>query len=233
MVVPGSEHCMAAQAEARKYFTLVKKAYKIEDDILALRCCRRAFLREAFILAGRMSDPSGSYHFEISCPLKEKAEFVRDLIAGFDDMQPRIARRAGSYIVYLKGSDQIVDMLGIMEAPKSFMELENVRILKEMRNGVNRRVNCETANIGKTISAAVRQIEDIQYLRDNAGFDKLPESLAVMAKVRLDHPDASLSELGGYFDPPIGKSGVNHRLRRLTELAGRLKNGEDKPQEKE
>ena len=218
-IVPGNDHCKAAMAEARKYFTLVKKAYKIDDEVLDKRCCRRAFLRQAFLIAGTMSDPEKSYHFEIVCPLREKAETIRDIIRTFDDMNPKIVQRGSSYIVYLKGSDQIVDMMGIMEAPKSFMELENVRILKGMRNDVNRRVNCETANISKTISAAVRQIEDIKFIRDKVGFSKLPPQLSEMAQVRLEHPEASLQELGEYLDPPIGKSGVNHRMRRLSEYA--------------
>ena len=102
------------------------------------------------------------------------------------------------------------------------MKLENVRILKEMRNSVNRKVNCETANISKTVNAAVKQIEDITKIRDEIGFDNLPDHLREMALLRLEHPDAPLKELGNYLDPPVGKSGVNHRLRRLSEIADSL-----------
>ena len=128
-----------------------------------------------------------------------------------------------SYVVYLKEGSQIVDILNVMEAHVSLMELENVRILKEMRNTVNRKVNCETANINKTVSAAVRQMENITYLRDTIGFEKLPEGLEEVALARLSHPDASLKELGGILSPPVGKSGVNHRLRKLEELAEKVK----------
>lgn len=222
-IVPEEEHCRNAQAEARKYFTLVKKAYKINEDVLMRRCCRRAFLREAFILAGTMSDPEKEYHFEIRCEFPEKAETLREIIGSFDDMNPKIIRRAGSFVVYLKGSDQIVDMLGIMEAPKSFMELENVRIYKEMKNSVNRRVNCETANISKAVSAGMKQTDDIIYIRDTVGLRKLPPSLREMAEIRLEFPEETLTELGRYLNPPIGKSGVNHRMRKLSEFAQKIR----------
>lgn len=128
-----------------------------------------------------------------------------------------------SFVVYLKEGSQIVDILNVMEAHVSLMELENVRILKEMRNTVNRRVNCETANINKTVSAAVKQVEDITYLRDTVGFDNMPDNLVEAAMARLDNPDATLKELGESLDPPVGKSGINHRLRRLSEMADRVR----------
>lgn len=222
-VKPKTDHCLAAAAEAHKYFTLIKKEYKISDEVLERRCCKRTFLREVFLIAGGMSDPEKSYHFEISCPTRAKAETVRDLINEFDGMDAKIVVRGKSYVTYLKGSDQIVDMLGIMEASLAYMELENVRIVKSMRNTVNRRVNCETANIGKTVSASKKQTEDITYIRDSVGFGKLPAQLAQMAEARLKNPDATLSELGALMDPPLGKSGVNHRLRKLTEYAESLR----------
>ena len=222
-IKPKSEHCIAAAAEAHKYFTLIKKEYTINADILERRCCKRAFLREIFLIAGTMSDPEKSYHFEVSCPTKQKAEFIRDLINMFDGMDAKIVTRGRAYVTYLKGSDQIVDMLGIMEASLSYMELENVRILKSVRNSVNRRTNCETANIGKTVSASRKQIEDIELIRDTIGFKELPEGLAQMAEVRLKHPDVSLAELGRFLNPPVGKSGVNHRLRRLSEMSAQIR----------
>ena len=118
-------------------------------------------------------------------------------------------------------------MLGLMGAHVSLMELENVRILKEMRGSVNRKVNCETANINKTVSAAVEQINDILYIRDRIGFDKLPEGLEEIALARLEQPEATLKELGDSLSPPVGKSGVNHRLRKIKELAGVLRENEE------
>ncbi len=185
-------------------------------------CCRRAFIRGAFLAAGSMSNPSKSYHFEIVCAAEVMAEQIQMLICSFA-MDAKIVRRKKSYVVYLKEGSQIVDILNVMEAHVSLMELENVRILKEMRNTVNRKVNCETANINKTVSAAVRQMEDITYLRDTIGFEKLPDGLQEVAQARLTHPDASLKELGEILSPPVGKSGVNHRLRKLGELAEKVK----------
>ena len=179
-------------------------------------CCRRAFLRGAFLGAGSMSDPNKSYHFEIVCDSDVMAKQIQRLMCDFS-MDAKIVRRKKSYVVYLKEGDQIADILNIMEAHVSLMELENIRILKDMRNTVNRKVNCETANINKTVSAAVKQLEDITYLRDNMGLEKLAEGLREVAYARLSHPDATLKELGELLSPPVGKSGVNHRLRKLSE----------------
>ena len=236
---------------ARKCFTLMEKTFNIKTDIVVRRnatkgssnyllywkgeellavkntivqaaCCKRAYIRGAFLAAGSMSDPSKSYHFEIVCASPEKAEYLKDMMNSFG-VEAKIVQRKRSYVVYLKEGSQIVDMLNVMEAHVALMELENVRILKEMRNSVNRKVNCETANIHKTVSAAVRQMEDIVYIRDAIGFDKLPEGLRDVALKRLSYPEATLKELGALMDTPIGKSGVNHRLRKLSEIADKLR----------
>ena len=131
-------------------------------------------------------------------------------------------------MVYVKEGDQIADLLGLMEARKSLLKLENVRILREMRGSVNRKVNCETANINKTVNAAVKQIEDIRYIRDTAGFSGLSNGLDEMARIRLQYPEATLKELGMMLDPPVGKSGVNHRLRKLSAIADALRSKEEK-----
>lgn len=139
-------------------------------------------------------------------------------------IEAKIVERKKNYIVYLKEGARIVELLNVMEAHVALMEFENVRILKEMRNSINRKVNCETANIKKTVSAAARQIEDIQYIKDTSGFGTLPKGLAQIANLRLEHAEVSLKELGEMFVPPIGKSGVNHRLRKLSEIAENLRN---------
>lgn len=185
-------------------------------------CCRRAFLRGAFLAGGSISDPKKSYHFEIVCKTLEQAEQLRDIINSFA-MEAKIVERKKHQVVYLKEGAQIVDMLNIMEAHVALMNLENVRILKEMRNSVNRKVNCETANISKTVNAAVKQLEDIVFIRDKAGLDSLPDNLREIALLRLENPDAPLKELGTFLDPPVGKSGVNHRLRRISEIAETLR----------
>ena len=185
-------------------------------------CCRRAFLRGAFLAGGSISDPNKSYHFEIVCKTLEQAEQLRDIINSFA-MEAKIVERKKHQVVYLKEGAQIVDMLNIMEAHVALMNLENVRIFKEMRNSVNRKVNCETANISKTVNAAVKQLEDIVFIRDKAGLDSLPDNLREIALLRLENPDAPLKELGTFLDPPVGKSGVNHRLRRISEIAETLR----------
>lgn len=196
----------------------LEKAYSVSPMVIQQTCCRRSFIRGAFLAAGSMSDPNKSYHFEIVCASEGLSHQIQEIICGFS-MDAKMIRRKKAYVVYLKEGSQIVDILNIMEAHISLMELENVRILKEMRNTVNRKVNCETANINKTVSASVKQMEDITYLRDTIGFGKLSEGLEEAALARLAHPDATLKELGELLSPPVGKSGVNHRLRKLSEMA--------------
>ena len=185
-------------------------------------CCARAYLRGAFLCVGSMSDPEKSYHLEFVCGNREQAQQLRDVIQEFQ-IEAKIIKRKKYDVVYLKEGSGIVDLLNVMEAHVSLMNLENLRIVKEMRNSINRRVNCETANISKTVTAASKQIEDIVLIRDKYGFENLPENLRQMAEVRLEYPDAALKELGEYLDPKVGKSGVNHRLRRLGEIADRIR----------
>ena len=199
-----------------------EELHAVNPLVVQQTCCRRAFLRGAFQASGSMSDPRKSYHFEIVCSTEVMAEQIRGLICSFS-LDAKIVPRKKSYIVYLKEGSQIVDMLNVMEAHVALMELENVRILKEMRNSVNRQVNCETANINKTVSAAVKQVEDITYLRDRIGFENMPENLVEAAVVRLENPNATLKELGELLTPPVGKSGINHRLRKLSELADKVR----------
>ena len=189
-------------------------------------CCRRAFIRGAFLAAGSISNPEKSYHFEIVCVSMERAMQLQQLIRSFGP-DAKIVERKNHYIVYIKEGAQIVDMLNIMEAHISLMNLENIRIVREMRNDVNRKVNCEAANINKTVNAAVRQMEDIRYLEMVGSLDSLPEGLAEIAALRLAHPDASLKELGEMLTPPVGKSGVNHRLRKISELAEKLRENKE------
>lgn len=201
----------------------IREELSLTDNLIVRNaCCRRAFIRGAFLASGSMSDPAKTYHFEIVASTMEKAEQLQNIIRFFG-IDAKIVIRKKYYVVYVKEGSQIVDLLNIMEAHVSLMELENVRILKEMRNSINRQVNCETANINKTVTAATKQIEDIQYIRDTMGLSKLSEGLEEIARLRLENPDASLKELGSLLSPPIGKSGVNHRLRKLGEIADNLR----------
>lgn len=193
-----------------------------KNVLLGERSSRRAFLRGAFLAAGSMSDPEKSYHFEIACATNEKAEQIRQVMQSFS-LDAKIVQRKKYYIVYLKEGTQIADALNVMEAHMALMEFENVRILKEMRNEVNRKVNCETANLNKTVSASVKQIEDIKFIQEKTGIDKLPDALKDIALARLNYPEASLKELGELVTPSVGKSGVNHRLRKLSEMADKLR----------
>jgi len=206
----------------------INENLSVTDNIIIQQsCCKRAFLRGAFLAAGSISDPERFYHFEIACTAETKAEQLKNLILSFD-IDAKIVQRKKYYVVYVKEGAMIVDALNVMEAYVSLMNLENIRILKEMRNTVNRKVNCETANLNKTVSAAVRQVEDIKYIRDNVGLDSLPEGLIEIALVRLEHPQASLKELGMLLSPQVGKSGVNHRLRKISDIANDLKEKKEK-----
>ncbi len=197
-------------------------------SVLQMACCRKAFLRGAFLAAGSVSDPEKSYHLEIVCPDEPSARLLRDTMQR-EGLDGRIVQRKKDHVVYLKEGDMIVEMLGAMGGSISFLNVENVRIMKEMRGSVNRQVNCETANLNKTIVSAVRQIEDIRYIRDHTGLQNLPESLREMAEVRLAFPDMPLAELGKQLDPQIGKSGVNHRLRKLSSIAASLRGASPEP----
>ena len=226
VVVKQHEDAMKLLQEAR----LVDGNGEISEEFSTSRnmivhksCCKRAFLRGAFLASGSMSHPEKSYHIEMVCASKAKAEQIQKLINSFG-LDAKVILRKNSYVVYLKEGSQIVDLLNIMEAPIALMEMENVRILKEMRNSVNRKVNCETANINKTVSAAAKQAEDIRLIQKEIGLNKLPEGLQEIAELRLTYPDASLKELGEMLTEPLGKSGVNHRLRKLSELAEDIRN---------
>ena len=190
--------------------------------LLKNTCCRRAAIRGAYLTIGSMSDPKKGYHFELVCSTKGQAVQLRDLIIGFE-VDAKIVTRKKYYIVYVKEGAGIVELLNIMEAHVSLMNLENLRIIKEMRNTINRRVNCEAANITKTVNASSKQIEDIMYIKKTVGFGQLHKNLQDIAQIRLEYPDATLKELGQFLDPVVGKSGVNHRLRKLSELADSLK----------
>lgn len=201
------------EAISRKDFTLVQKQSKMTS---------KGMIREAFLQSGSISDPEKFYHLEIVFTEYEEALRIKQMMESFW-LDGKIVERKGHYVVYLKEGAQIADMLRVMEAPLALMEFENIRIVKEMRNSINRQVNCEAANLGKTISAAVKQVEDIKFICSKVGLDNIPESLAETAKKRLEYPEATLKELGELMEPPLGKSGVNHRLKRLSELAEDLR----------
>ena len=193
---------------------------EIADDLSVMsrlviqkECCKRAFLRGTFLAAGSISDPEKGYHLEIVCSTMERAEQIQSIMKEFE-LDARIVTRKKNQV-------------GVVEAGSALMNLENIRIRKEISNNINRKVNCETANIGKTVSAAVKQIEDIRYIETHVGFSQLTEELEETAVCRLRYPEATLKELGEMMNPPVGKSGVNHRLRKLGRIADELRGNKE------
>lgn len=194
----------------------------ISTDLIKKRCCKKAFLRGAFLGAGTVSDPEKGYHMEIICSSALLAADVRRLINSFG-LHSKVVHRKSNIGVYLKESEQIGDFLNLLGAHGQLLEFENVRVIKDVRNKTNRIVNCESANLDKTVGAAARQRESIRLIEERKGLDSLPDKLAEAAYLRKEHPEASLGELAEMCDPPMKKSGLNHRFTKLDEIAEKLR----------
>jgi len=194
----------------------------IKKGLVRRGCCRRAYLRGAFLARGSVASPRGSYHLEIQA---DDEVLARDLAALMEKLglEARVSARRQGWTVYIKEGTQIVDCLNLMGAHAALLSFEDARVLKEMRNRVNRLVNCDTANVNKAVEAAVRQEESIRVIEEYMGLEKLPSALRELAVLRLQHPDFSLRELGELIDPPLSKSCVNHRMRRLESIAARIR----------
>ena len=190
--------------------------------ILSMDCCRRAYLRGAFLVAGTVVDPERYYRLEFVLANEKDAGNITDVLDMLG-IKAKTVKRGDVQIVYLNEGEQISYLLGLMEANKALLAFENVRVTKEVRGKIQRRVNCETSNLNKTIKASYKQMDDINYIKTTAGFASLPDHLAQMARLRLEYPEASLSELGELTSPKVGRSGVNHRLRKLSEIAESLR----------
>ncbi|MEW6724715.1 MAG: DNA-binding protein WhiA [Bacillota bacterium] len=193
----------------------------VPESLVARDCCRRAYLRGAFLAAGFVGAPLGSYHLEIMVADAAAAAAIYRLMEGYH-LGAKVGPRKKGYSVYLKDGDEIVEFLKLVGASQATLEYERVRVVKQMRNRVNRLVNCDTANLSKTVEAALRQRETIGKLVQTVGYERLPQALRTTARLRLEYPEASLRELGALHDPPLTKSAVNHRLRRLTTMAEEL-----------
>lgn len=196
--------------------------YGIPDDIISDEESKRAYIRGAFLGGGSISNPEKTYHLEFVTHDHDYATALSKLINSYK-LNSKVIQRKNSFVIYLKEGEQIVDLLNIIGAHSALLELENIRIMKEMRNNVNRIVNCETANLSKTVNAAVRQVESIKLIESEIGLDRLPKNLKEVARLRLAYPDESLKELGAMLNPPVGKSGINHRLRRIEKIADELR----------
>ena len=186
--------------------------------ILEKPCCKRAYIRGLFLMNGSITDPAKGYHWELKVPGEQEAEQVLSILAEFG-ITPKQTTRKGQHYLYLKEGSETGDMLTLTEATNALLKFEEQRVLRETRGIINRRVNCECANLNKTLSASGKQIAGIEYIRDTVGFDSLPENLVELAELRLEHPTASLSELGEMLHPALGRSGVNHRLQKLMSIA--------------
>ena len=193
----------------------------INKNLVKTRCDKKAYLRGAFLAGGSISNPEGNYHLEIITNDSTLAQDISTLLNNFK-LNAKVSTRKRFHVVYLKESNHIFEFLALIGAHQAVLEFENIRILKGMRNQVNRIVNCETANLTKTVDAAVRQLENIRLIEQTLGIKTLPENLQDIAKIRLQFPDSSLKELGEMLCPKVGKSGVNHRLRKIEEIAEKI-----------
>ncbi|BEP29748.1 DNA-binding protein WhiA [Helicovermis profundi] len=202
------------------YFEII---HTIQDKIIDKECCKRAYIRGIFLGGGSVSDPEKGYHLEFVTHSKDFSEDFIKLINEEYDLDAKLIERKNTHIVYLKEGNQVVDLLNIIGAHKALLDFENVRIVKQMRNQVNRIVNCETANLNKTINAAFRQVKNIELIRDRRGLEVLPDSLRELAFIRLENRESNLSEIGNMLSKPLGKSGVNHRFKKIESIANEIR----------
>lgn len=196
----------------------INRANIENDDCLAL------FLRGAFLACGNVTDPEKDYHLEFVVPHKNLANDLEKIISEIEEIntEPHIINRKGSYIVYIKGSENIADMLTYIGAPMSSLTIIQNKMLKSVRNSINRKINSETANSNKTAAASAKQIYAINIIKEKRGLEYLSDDLKELALIRLENPEYNLRELGAALNPPISRSGVNHRLQRIIEISEEL-----------
>lgn len=194
----------------------------IYDGLIRTKCCRKACLRGIFLASGTITDPEKGYHLEFNCNSQILAGDVKKLINSFVDLHAKISVRKKNYAVYVKEAEQIIDILAIMGAHSQIFAFEDVRITKEIRNKANRINNCDNANIDKAVQAAEKQLGWIRKIQNTKGLRFLPDKLYDVAILRLDNPEATLQELADMMDPPMKKSGINNRFRKIEEIAGKL-----------
>lgn len=205
--------------------TLNETSLRINRANISDECCASAFLRGAFLACGTVTDPERGYHLEFVVPYKK---LCTDMMKFMDEinLNPKYIVRKGNHVIYFKDSESIEDILAIIGAQDASLYVMGIKIEKDVKNKVNRRLNFEMSNINKTVDAANIQVEAIEYINEKAGLSSLPDNLIKIAELRLEYPEASLSELGKLLDEPISRSGINHRLGKLVKIAEELKNGE-------
>ena len=189
-----------------------------QDKILKQEILQKAFVRGAFLGSGSINNPKNSYHLEILFSHSENAKFVLQILQDYDIKFKQIHKNK-AYCIYAKDGEEISKFLAFIGANNSILKFEEIRVYRDIRNNVNRKVNCETANLNKTVNSTLKQIEAIQLLQKNGKLEKLSDEMQEIAKLRVLHPEATLAELGNMLKKPIGKSGVNHRLKKIVEMA--------------
>lgn len=194
----------------------------IYDGLIKTKCCRKAYLRGAFLGAGTISDPEKSYHIEFVCNTAVLAGDIKKLINSFVGLSAKTVARNKSHVVYIKEAEQIGDILNIMKAHQQFFVFENVKMTKEFRNMTNRINNCDSANTDKIVNASQRQLAAIKKIQEARGLSFMPDKLRQAAELRLENPATSLEELAAMMEPPLTKSGMNNRFRKIEELAAKL-----------
>lgn len=199
-------------------FNIMSFDYGVPEELLTNDLCRRSYIKGSFMGCGSISDPEKSYHAEFVSSREEQSRGICNLLESYGITGKTIYRK-NNYVTYIKESEQISDLLALMGANNAVLDFENVRAVKETRNQINRVINCETANLDKIVDTSMRQINSIKVLKKHKAIDKLPDHLRELAYLRLKHSNASLKELGEMLNPPLGKSGVNHRLRKIEEIA--------------
>ena len=196
------------------------------EELFKYSCCRTAFLRGAFLMCGAVSNPDKEYHLEFASPNEDFAKSVLTMLE-YCDISAKNINRKTKNVVYLKSGEQISNALGVLGASNAVLTFENVRVKKDVRNHINRQINCDTSNINRLVQSAEAKLKDIRYIEEQIGLEKLPTGLRAVAEARVNYPDASLAGLGDLLTPPLSKSGVNSRLRKLSEIADKLRRGED------
>lgn len=198
----------------------------VSKDITKKSCCKRSYLRGAFLAGGSLNHPETSYHLEIFSMYEEHTQSLLELMNSFE-LNAKMLERKKGFIIYLKEGEKISEFLTLIGAHNALLYFEDVRIMKDMRNSVNRLVNCETANLNKTVGASMRQVENIRLIEREVGLEKLPDKLREIAELRVKYQDVTLQELGDLVTSgPISKSGINHRLRKLDEMANKIRQGQ-------
>lgn len=229
--IQGKTYTISFKQQELELIENAEKKLQLKEDVLQTLDFKKeenkikAFVRGAFLGGGSLNNPNNTYHLEILFSTKQNAVIVSELIKQFG-IQSKLLERKKSYSLYIKDSEEISKFLAFIGANKAVMEFEEIRVVRDTRNNINRIVNCETANLNKTVNASVEQINSIIFLKQQNKFEELAETLKEIAQLRIENPEATLSELGTMLQNPLGKSGVNHRLKKINDIAKELKKEE-------